>query len=81
MRDAEVAPGMTSGWVWPRWRGGGLTLETLLRLARVRRAGPPCVLGGLALAWEVAVRMREVERERLLEKSWAGSSGEGVWRW
>ena len=64
----------------PRWRGGGDTLETLLRLVRVRRAGPPFVLGGFAGSNVEGAR----ERDRLLENSAAAAplaeTGDGVWR-
>ena len=72
--------GMTRGCVWPRWSGGGDTLETLLRLVRVRRAGPPLVLGGFAGSKEFAGAR---ERDRLLENSAPApfaDTGEGVCR-
>ena len=83
-RAAPFAPlGMTSGWVWPRCSGGGDTLETLLRLVRVRRAGPPLVLGGFAGSMPPLVGGAR-ERDRLLENSAPvplAETGEGVWRW
>lgn len=79
-RPAPFALGMTSGWVCPRCSGGGDTLETLLRFVRVRRAGPPLVLGGFAGSKEFAGAR---ERDRLLENSAPApfaDTGEGVCR-
>ena len=67
--------------MWPRWRGGGDTLDTLFRFVRVRRAGPPLVLGGFAGSSVEGAR----DRDRLLENSAApaplAETGDGVWRW
>ena len=82
-RPAPFALGMTSGWVCPRCSGGGDTLETLLRFVRVRRAGPPLVLGGFAGSMPPLVGGAR-ERDRLLENSAPvplAETGEGVWRW
>lgn len=54
--------GMTSGCVSPRCSGGGDTLETLPRFVRVRRAGPPFVLGGGCGSERIDERLRERER-------------------
>lgn len=56
-------PGITSGWVC-RCNGGGLTELTLLRFARVRRVGPPFVLGGCTDEGVGGARERERDRER-----------------
>ena len=80
-RPALLPFGMTSGWVCPRCRGGGDTLDTLFRFARVRRAGPPLVLGGFAGS---SVFGGARDRDRLLENSAAlpfAETGDGVWRW
>lgn len=77
-RPALLPFGMTSGCVCPRCSGGGETLETELRFVRVRRAGPPFVLGGFAGSIAFDVR----ERDRLRENSVppCAETGEGVWR-
>lgn len=55
--------GMISGWVMcPRCNGGGDTLEMLPRFGRVRRAGPPFVLGGGCGSDRMEERLRERER-------------------
>ena len=82
-RGAPFGPlGITSGCVCPRCSGGGDTLETLLRFVRVRRAGPPFVLGGFAGSSAFAGAR---ERDRLRENSVAppppfADTGDGVWR-
>ena len=71
--------GMTRGWVMcPRCSGGGDALETLPRFARVRRVGPPFVLGGgCEGVWMDRLR----ERERPCEEVGGPlAEGDGVWR-
>lgn len=75
----EDGEGITSGCVSPRCRGGGDTLETLPRFARVRRVGPPFVLGGGCAGVWIEDRLRE--RERPCEDVGGPfADGEGVWR-
>lgn len=78
-RPALLPFGMTSGCVCPRCSGGGETLETELRFVRVRRAGPPFVLGGCA--GSIALDGAR-ERDRLRENSAPpfAETGDGVWR-
>ena len=68
---------MTSGWVMcPRCSGGGDTLEMDPRFARVRRAGPPFVLGGGCGSERIDERLRE--RERLYVEDEGEGAAEGV---
>ena len=78
---APLPFGMTSGGVCPRWRGGGETLETELRFVRVRRAGPPFVLGGFAgsIAFDGA-RERDRLRENSAPPAPFAETGDGVCR-
>ena len=71
---------MTRGCViCPRCSGGGDTLETLPRFVRVRRVGPPFVLGGGCEGAEMEERLRE--RDRPCEDVGGPfADGEGVWR-
>ena len=59
----ELGDGITSGCVMcPRCSGGGDTLEMLPRFGRVRRVGPPFVLGGGCCSGRIEERLRERER-------------------